>query len=388
MITSDERCCGCSACYSICPVKCISMEPDELGFLYPVINKEKCIQCGKCREVCPALGEKQEEKTTVYTFGGYATDEKIRKNSSSGGAFYLIARAVLEMGGKIAGAAFSEDFRSVHHVLVDSVQDLERLRGSKYVQSDLQDVFRQINEELQSGRMIVFSGTPCQIEGLRNYLGAPYENLLLIEVICHGVAAPKLFEKYIEEMTNEYDSEIETMAFREEENVRIKFKNGKDYRENKEKDDYFRMFISDTCLRESCYRCPSRGLKKRADITLSDFWGAENVAPDLVDGGGISLISVHTEKGLKFFERIENQLRGHQVSFEQAIGGNHAFYESFKRPERRNGIVVDIKRYNMKKLSYIYTFTPKEKVISFLQKIHLYEKLRTIKDRVRCKRNG
>lgn len=356
---NKKKCCGCTACVHICPQSCIAMVEDKMGFLYPIIDEDKCIHCGKCEKVCPSLNKGEKAQSPIFCWGGHAKLELIRKASSSGGLFTVFAEEVINSGGVVFGARMSEDCTIVYHDFVQNVEDLSVFRGSKYVQSDLKKCFPQVQENLKLGRNVLFSGTPCQIDGLRLFLKKDYSNLLTIELICHGTPSPKIFRKYIEYMTNKFNDSITKVNFRNEVGgnvsiMRIDTENGHIYQKNKNIDPYYRMFLSDTCLRESCYQCPSRGLYRRADITLSDFWGVEEAYIDLIDGGGLSLVLCHSQKGKAVFEKIINQCSGHEVDFEKAIKGNPSFFESYSRPLLRDDIENDIEKMSFRKLERKY----------------------------------
>lgn len=212
-----EKCCGCGACFSICPQHCISMEEDKLGFLYPVIDSKKCVHCGLCEKVCPPLSKKKVEDPTCFeVYGGYAKDAQLRHASSSGGFFSLIATHVLEQGGVVFGAALEKNCESVTHTKISSIKELYVLRGSKYVQSKTYEMYSEVQKELKDGKLVLFSGTPCQIEGLNLFLQKPYENLISVEVICHGTPAPMLLKKYVHEISGKLKARIAHMSFRDE----------------------------------------------------------------------------------------------------------------------------------------------------------------------------
>lgn len=382
-MVEKEKCCGCSACYSICPKNCIEMVGDSLGFLYPVIHESSCVQCGLCEMVCPAI-HKGNKESTPFAWGGHVRSDELRAKSSSGGMFSLFAESVLSKGGVVFGAALSENCDQVNHIKIESITQLERLRGSKYVQSSICNTYIETKEALESGKEVLFSGTPCQIQGLKLFLRKEYENLLTIEIICHGTPSPNIFKKYIEYMKNKLGSPIKNVFFRDEVGggtlvMKILAYNGSVYREDKYTDFYYRLFLSNTCLRESCYNCPSRGLYTRADITLGDFWGVENVAPDLIDGKGLSLVVVHTSKGKQLFDSLLDKCVGHDVGFEKAIQGNPAFFESYQRPSQRSTIGDNINKLKFEKLVSRYTESKKEKIIIILKRLHLYKALKSIK---------
>ncbi len=214
-LVSKTDCCGCGACYSICPQKCIDMKPDKLGFLYPVIDEDKCIHCSACELVCPVF-HKGEESKTPEAWAGHVKSEALRRASSSGGVFSAICEKILSDGGIIFGAALNDDCKTVRHVKVETMDELGRLRGSKYVQSAIGDTYIEAREALKSGKKVLFSGTPCQIDGLRLFLKRDYENLITVEIICHGTPSPNLFTKYIKYMEAKLGGVIKKVSFRDE----------------------------------------------------------------------------------------------------------------------------------------------------------------------------
>lgn len=366
-MVSTDSCCGCGACYTACPTGCISMEADNMGFMYPHMDEEGCIKCGLCEKVCPVLHKGEEEDSIPFAWGGHAADEDIRSASSSGGLFSVFALDILSDGGVVFGAALSDDCKSVWHIAVDSVKDIGRLRGSKYVQSNIGYTYKEAKKYLDEGKKVLFSGTPCQIDGLRLFLKEDYENLLTVEIICHGTPSPKVYEKYIHYMQNKLGSVIERVFFRDEiggmlSKIKIETGDGTIYREDKFTDPYYKMFLSNTCLRKSCYQCPSRGLHKRADITIGDFWGAENIYQDLIDGKGLSLLIIHTKKGKAAFEGIKNECMGHEVDFNEAIRGNPSFFECYQPTSYRRTIEKDIDKLDFDYLVNKYSKSRKDKV--------------------------
>ena len=366
-----DKCCGCGACFSICSQSCIEMIEDKLGFLYPQIDVNKCIHCNLCSKVCPSLVQKKDEDFDIQVYGGYALDEIIRKTSSSGGIFSLIANYILNRGGIVVGASFDNEFKSVNHKKISKKEDLYKLKGSKYVQSKTYNIFSLIKKALLENKEVLFSGTPCQIDGLNLFLGKEYSNLLCVEVICHGTPAPKLFYKYINEISHVLNDKVVNVSFRDEYGgntsvMSIDSAKGYSYKKNQEKDPYYRMFLSNTCLRESCYQCPSKGLKVRADITLGDFWGGEKIVPELYDGGGVSLIILHNGKGKEIFKEIKSEIKFKKVEYNDAIKGNKAFNFSYKKPYKRNTIESDLDNLSMNQLARKYTYSPKEIIKFFL----------------------
>lgn len=260
MIIIDDKtnCSGCHACANACPKNCISMVSDEEGFWYPQVNKEKCIDCGLCEKVCPIIHKWQPDDSRKTTaIAAINLNEEIRLESSSGGIFTLKAEKIIDQGGVVFGAAFSDDFKSVRHICVDNKADLEKLRGSKYVQSKISDTYKHAKEYLDSGRKVLFSGTPCQIGGLYSYLRKPYENLLTQDIICHGVPSPMVWEKYVEKCERKAASEMQRVFFRHKKygwksySMAMEFTNHTKYIRTLLEDPYMRLFLSNSCLRPS-----------------------------------------------------------------------------------------------------------------------------------------
>ena len=305
-IDNKSLCSGCHACANACPQNCIQMISYEEGFWYPQVDKDNCIECGLCEKVCPILHKWQSDENRLTTaMAAINLNEEIRLKSSSGGIFTLIAEEIINQGGVVFGAAFANDFRSVHHIFVDNTKDLEKLRGSKYVQSKIGDTYKQAKDFLDGGRMVLFTGTPCQIGGLYSYLRKPYENLFTQDIICHGVPSPMVWKKYVDEREKKAASTTQRMFFRHKKYgwktfaVLFEFLNSTVYMKNLHDDSFMRAFLSNLCLRPSCYNCSFKSIKRQADITLADFWGVQNELPEMDDDKGTSLVLVHSVKGEK-----------------------------------------------------------------------------------------
>lgn len=349
MITIKDKidCCGCGACAQVCPVGCIRMEADAEGFRYPEVDKTKCIQCGLCEKVCPILRGGVRKGDTPKAYAAYNLNEDIRMASSSGGVFSLIGEHVLSRQGIIYGAAM-EDVGTVKHIRVTSLEELEMLRGSKYVQSDTGNVYIQAKQDLDAGKTVLFTGTPCQIEGLRSFLNKEYENLICMDIICHGVPSPMVWEKYVAHREHIAGHYAIRAFFRDKTNgwknyeVGLTFSNDTVYSKTYGENSFMRAFLQDLCLRPSCYQCRFKTPNRVSDITVADFWGIENVCPEMDDDKGTSLVILHSRKGEQIFHAIRGGMRYREVEFESAIKGNPAMIRSVKRPEERDGFMRDI----------------------------------------------
>lgn len=345
-ITEVFTCTGCGACVNICPIGCIQMESDREGFGYPKVDTERCIHCGRCEKVCPVDGERA--KTDVKNaYAVYNRDAAIRAASSSGGVFTAVAEYVIDCGGVVFGAKLDEDL-CVRHGYTESAEGLAAFRGSKYVQSDIGYSFRSVKEYLEKGRLVLFSGTPCQIGGLYGYLGKQYDNLICLDIICHGVPSPLAWQKYLEDRSRQYRAKPYLASFRDKSNgwvgfsMRLNFKNGAAYTLIASRDGFMKSFLGDYCLRPSCYHCAFKQDQRQADITLADFWGIDQVVPEMNDDRGISLILVHSRRGQELLDKLENKLERRAVDWNKAITLNPAINHSATAPERRKDFMEAI----------------------------------------------
>lgn len=336
-----KNCSGCHACFSVCPQKSIEMMENTEGFLYPFIETKKCIDCGLCKKVCPVLKNVEETGNAAKAYACYNLNEDIRMKSSSGGVFTLIAEMIIDIGGVVFGAAFDEEF-SVKHIYVESKEDLSALRGSKYVQSTIGDTYIQAKEMLDDGRVILFTGTPCQIDGLLSFLGKKYDNLYTQDLICHGVPSPKIWRKYIEFREEKAASKVQNTFFRLKEkgwkmfSVQFVFDNCTEHKQIFPKDLFMKGFLKNLYLRPSCYNCNSKSLNRNSDITLADFWGVENVLPDMFDDKGTSLVFVNSGKGKELFESITSNIKLKEVDINEAVKWNTAAYQSVPFNKKRD----------------------------------------------------
>lgn len=290
------------------------MFEDDEGFLYPRVDEQRCVNCNRCEQVCPVLKESKTasqnvEERVPRAYGGYHLNQSVRENSSSGGAFTFLAEKILSEGGVVWGCELGADLEA-RHIYVDSIDDLQRLRRSKYVQSDTRGVYSEVLKDLSRGVEVLFVGTPCQIAGLHAFLKKDWPNLLTCDFICHGVPSPGVFRAYVEQMQEEH-SRIKEFHFRTKDRgwsssalqlgTSVSFLLGDSLRNFPAFNDPFMCgFLSDLYLRPICYECPFKKLPRlNADITIADFWGVKSIYPELDDGKGTSLIITHTRKGDK-----------------------------------------------------------------------------------------
>lgn len=310
-IQNKKDCCGCSACENICPKKCISMVEDQEGFSYPKIDIKSCINCKMCEHACPIINKKSKDfaNKVIESYAIFNKNESTRKNSSSGGLFPLFAEKILDLNGIIIGAAFDDNF-VVRHVAIENKTELYKLQSSKYVQSNPQNIFQITKTYLDDGRTVLYSGTACQIAGLKIFLRKDYENLYTIDVLCHGVPSPMILQKYLDyrrEKAN--DNKISSVSFRDKStgwksyNTKIEFEHST-YLDKQVNDPYMKLFLGEAILRSSCHDCKFKDMNRDSDITLGDAWGINKIFPKMDDDKGTSVMFIHSEKGRKLAESI------------------------------------------------------------------------------------
>lgn len=304
LFNEKSECCACGACANVCPKNAIAMREDERGFLFPTVDSAACVECGACVKVCAfKSSESPSTQPDVYAVKAKNGDDMAR--SASGGAFVAMARCVLESGGVVVGCALNENVLPTH-IRIESVDELPKLQGSKYAQSDVGLVFRDVKAALQSGRTVLFSGTPCQCDGLRSYLGRDYDNLFCVELICHGVPSAAFFRAYLDLLEKRWKGRIVDVAFRDKKRgwgalLRVDYVDARGRLRRKylahEESCYYEYFWRGYLYRESCYRCPYATPSRRADFTIGDYWGVQRAHPEIDAANGVSVVLVNTEKG-------------------------------------------------------------------------------------------
>ena len=330
-LAKHSDCTGCLACADACNHAAIGVIK-EGELLYPSIDKSKCVDCGMCKKVCPILRSEKENKKEIITYACYNKNLKDRINSSSGGIFVLLAKQIIKKNGVVFGATFDNEF-NVKHSYIETEKDLEKFMGSKYTQSVIGDSYKKVKEFLEKNRFVLFTGTPCQIEGLKSFLQKDYDKLYTQDIICHGVPSPKLWKKYLLFQKNKYNEQINSISFRNKDNGWEKFQmkiqfDTKIYSQNHSNDIYMKAFLGNICLRDSCYNCSFKKKYRESDITLGDYWGVNNIHPDLNDDKGISVMIVNTPKGNELFEQIKEDIEYVETNVDEAIKYNSAMIKS------------------------------------------------------------
>lgn len=324
----EESCCGCGACYQICSKKSIHMEENARGFLVPVVDETTCVKCGACLKVCPEK-ERPLFNSVKKTYAAISQSNGLLTVSTSGGVFGEMARLVISEGGCVYGCAWDENLHA-RHKKIECLDDLQQIQKSKYVQSDTNTTFLDVCNDLKQGRKVLYSGTACQIAGLRKFLNGREDQLITLEVACHGVPSPGLFQKYIEWKGKKEKSQIVGVEFRSKEKHRkgehymfsLNYKNGKKRYYLSNEDPYYGSFLEGVTLRETCYHCKYKGTSRVADILLGDFWGIEKEHKNFPAQYGASAVVISSEKGAKLFDRVKSNLVVENSTFEKIIAHN------------------------------------------------------------------
>ena len=359
-INEKKDCMGCHGCYNICPKSCITMESDNEGFWYPKVDEDKCIECGLCERVCPIINPIKETDYKITAFACKNKDKEVRKLSSSGGVFSLLCNYVISKNGVVFGAAFDNEFY-VRHMYAETLEDCEKFRGSKYVQSKIGDTYIKIREFLNKGRLVLFSGTPCQASGLESFLMKKYENLIIVDTACHGVPSPFVYKNYIKQLEEKSKSNISSLSFRDKStgwskySIKVDFNNGMSFKERGLDNIYMSGFLKDIYLRPSCYDCNFKKPVTSADITLADYWGIQDIHPDFDDDKGVSLILVNSKKGKLLFDAISKNMEFTETDFQHAIKYNPCIIKPVKYNPNREKFFKKIEYKNLENIINKYT---------------------------------
>lgn len=383
--TSDKKqCSGCTACVNACPKRCISMQLDDEGFAYPVIDKDVCIGCGICEKICPIEHPTYEDEQ-CDVFAAYTKDNESLLKSSSGGIFYEIARWIIREGGIVYGAAFDENFE-LKHIGIETIEQLSPLRGSKYLQSNLGNVFNEIKEYLTNSRWVYFVGCGCQVAGLKSYLEVshiPTNYLITSDLVCHGVPSQYIFNRHIQYLETKKKGKVIAYTFRDYENWGVVEKY--EYISNgvtKQKinpsyfSPYLYSFMKGYTYRYSCYDCKFSKIPRQGDITLADYWGVEYFFPDFDKSKGVSLILVNSNKGHKIWNKIKNGIEVRESSLIHASIHNFNLLHSTPMPEIRKLCYKLIEKRGYEKVANHY-FRPRNYYALRLKMIskNIYKKI-------------
>ncbi len=337
--TKDKiSCYGCRTCENICPYKAISMKEDSEGFIYPVVDEKKCTNCGLCKSRCIYKNDKVINKNKkIITYAIYSKDDEIRKNSSSGGIFTELYNYFINNLGYVIGVKYDKNMNAVYSV-ASNIKECEEFRGSKYVRADNNDIYKVINKLIKNNKLVLVTGTPCFIAGLKSFLNyKEYENLYLVELLCHSNPSPKVFKKYKESLEKEYNSKILDIKFRSHKIdwhnsiFSVKFENGLEIDTFLRNNEYFKVFSRGLISRPSCYNCEFTFTNRVGDLQIGDFWGIDKITKNIDDNNGVSLVLLNTEKGNKLFNIIKSKCRSKKMTLDEAFLYNHKYPIDLKK---------------------------------------------------------
>lgn len=349
-------CSGCTACKAICPVDAIEMIKDEEGFKYPKINKEKCIGCNACIEVCPNV-KKSSENNIIEAYGAKLKNLDSRMTSRSGGAFIALSDYILNQNGIIYGSKLNEDF-SVSHSRAETKEERDSFKGSKYVQSDMGNIINSVKQDLNTGKKVLFSGTPCQVAGLFSAIPEKLQdNLFTIDILCHGVPSNMVFEEFLKYIEEKENKKIKEFIFRDKSfgwSTHLEtcvFEDGSKLTTGIFKD----LFYSHNILRPSCFKCNYANTNRPADISIADFWGIDKINPEFYDEKGISLAIINTEKGKVLFEKVKQDMDIIECLLEDCIKYSTMLNAPTAEPITREEFWEDYKNKSFEEIIGKYT---------------------------------
>ena len=378
MLANTNQCTGCGLCSVVCPGKAIRMQTNEIGFLYPIVNEERCSSCDRCSQACPILNRITLSERRQFLAVKNINDE-VRKKSSSGGVFFELANNIIGCGGVVCAAGYDEDY-SVSHKFAESLEEVLPLCGAKYSQSRFDHCFENIKKRLQTGQKVLFVGTPCQTEALfLNCTKIERDNLFLVDMICHGVPSPMVFQGYLSEQSKAVaqGSSVLSISLRDKTtgwsnysySVKISFENGTEYLKKQSDDWYMQGFVNNLYLRDSCEDCQFKGETRSSDLTLGDFWGIWDITPEFDDNQGVSVLTINSKKGAELWNAICDDFAAISVTEKQAFEYNPSALSSSKaHPNKQKFYELIKENTDLKSAVQICLFGEKEKV-SFWRKI-------------------
>lgn len=382
-ITDKAQCCGCNACGDVCAKHAITFKTDIEGFWYPEVNKDLCTDCGLCERSCPVLNIHQLKKNDydkpAHTLAAVNKNMHVRWNSTSGGAYTALAEVMLEQGGYVSGAIYNDGFTGVHNYVSNNPDDLEKLRSSKYLQSNAEGLYAEIRDLLRKGEKVLACGTPCQMAALRGYLRKDYNNLIIVDFICRGVNSPKVYRAYLDSLEKKFGSKVVYVKAKNKElgwrnlTRKVTFENGQSYYGVHMEDDFRRGYHTNVFCRPSCYECQFKGFPRIADITIADYWGIEKVDPNMDNDIGTSMILLNSKKGEEYFEHCEKKLEYIETPFDSILGGNIALRKPIEPAKiDREAFFRDLDAHDFEYVTQKYYPLRKQKEIGLKLKAKTY----------------
>ena len=383
-VTDKGKCTGCAACVDVCSRKAISFVTDNEGFAYPEVDLARCNGCGLCSEICPELNisciRKNDYERPVHVYAAINRRMDVRWDSTSGGLFSVFAEAMYEQGGYVGGAVYADDFTVENHISSDP-SDLPRLRGSKYLQSRCEGMYRKIRELLLDGEKVLACGTPCQMAALRSFLRRDYDNLLIVDFICRGVNSPKVYRRYLDSLEERFGGKVVYVKAKNKElgwrslARKVVFDNGQVYYGTGMQDPFRRGYHTNVYCRPSCYECQYKGFPRMSDITLADYWGIEKIDRNLDNNAGTSMVLLNSDKGIRWFEQIKDRIEYKETELQQAIRGNQALVKAIDTPDvDRASFFEELERHSFDDVAEKYFPEKPKKGKSLVRKL-----LRTLK---------
>ena len=347
LTNNDKDCYGCRACEQICPQHAISIKPNEEGFLYPVLEANKCVNCGLCVKVCP-IENVSETNTPIAVYAAQFKNEEELLESSSGGVFSALAEYILLKNGYVAGCVFDNNLVALH-ILTSDKDEVKKMRGSKYVQSDTGNIYTEIRNFLESEKLVLFTGTPCQVDGLRRYLRKDYDNLVTVDLICHGVPSPRLLSNYLT-VTTEKKGRVSSLRFRDKKRngwcsqgsicCNGKIKTISPYNNSY----YYYYYLQNSVSRMCCYSCKYSSVERTADITIGDYWNIEDIISGIDTKNGFSALLINTAKGERILNAIYDKMYLYETSLDEVVRGNGNLSSPSKLPVQRKAIYLRIEQ--------------------------------------------
>lgn len=360
-ITNKEKCCGCEACKNICPQKCINMIEDNEGFRYPNIDESKCLNCNLCEKVCPLLNEpvKSDILNNVKFLAAYNKDEDILSKSSSGGIFWILAQCILKNQGVIYGVV-QDKIDDIKFIRTDNKEECEKIRGSKYLQANINDIYIKVKKDLDEEKKVLFSGTPCQVAALYKFLDKDYKNLYTVDVVCHGVPSEKVFRQYIRYMETIHKKKVINIKWRNKKGgwspnkITLFFQDGSTYTTISRDNPFQVGFLENIYLRPSCYECKYARLPRIGDVSLADFWGYDGNLLEENKNRGLSIIIISSYKGAELIENNIENINYHYVDEEYVKSKSRHVYTHPLKNEKREQFFYDLENMSFAKISKKY----------------------------------